>query len=116
MVVSYISLESTFEIVGSVVAALGLVVALQPGARAPRANAIRIERRWHLPRHPELNLIDTVCATCGTTFMVRSPAESLSLDICSNCHPACTGVQRAAARGDRIERFNRRRALATVAA
>jgi ribosomal protein L31 len=34
--------------------------------------------------------------------------------MCSNCHPAYTGVQHTAARGDRIERFNRRRSLATA--
>ena len=61
---------------------------------------------------PELHLVDAVCATCGTVFTVRSTAESLSLDVCSNCHPAYTGVKHVAARGDRIERFNRRRDLA----
>jgi large subunit ribosomal protein L31 len=65
-------------------------------------------------QHPEMHLVDTVCATCGTAFRVRSTAESLSLDVCSNCHPAYTGVPHAAARGDRIERFNRRRALMTA--
>jgi large subunit ribosomal protein L31 len=67
-----------------------------------------------LPRHPELHLVDAVCASCGTTFTVSSTAEILSIDICSNCHPAYTGRQRPGARGDRIERFNRRRALASV--
>jgi len=66
-----------------------------------------------LTRHPETHLVDVVCATCGSTFTVRSTAGSLSVDVCSSCHPAYTGVQRAAARGDRIQRFNRRRALAT---
>jgi large subunit ribosomal protein L31 len=67
-----------------------------------------------LSRHPELHLIDAVCATCGTTLTVRSTAESLAVDVCSNCHPAYTGAQRASVRGDRIERFNRRRVLANV--
>jgi large subunit ribosomal protein L31 len=64
-------------------------------------------------QHPELHLVDAVCATCGTTVHLRSTAESLSIDVCSNCHPAYTGVQRTAVAGDRIERFNRRRAAAT---
>jgi large subunit ribosomal protein L31 len=67
-----------------------------------------------LTQHPELHVVDTVCATCGTTFTVRTTAESLSVELCSNCHPAYTGAQRATARGDRIERFERRRALAAV--
>ena len=65
-----------------------------------------------MKQHPELYLVDAVCATCGTTFTLRSAAESLHVDVCSNCHPAYTGVRQVAARGDRIERFNRRRALA----
>jgi len=61
-----------------------------------------------------MQLVDAVCATCGTTFTVNTTAESISIDVCSNCHPAYTGVQRTAFRGDRVERFNRRRALAAV--
>jgi large subunit ribosomal protein L31 len=71
-------------------------------------------KEGHLTRHPELHLVDAVCATCGTTFTVRTTAESLSVDVCSNCHPAYTGVKHTAPRGDRIERFNRRRALAAA--
>jgi large subunit ribosomal protein L31 len=65
-----------------------------------------------MTRHPETYLVDVVCASCGTAFTVRSTAQSLSVEICSNCHAAYTGVEHTAARGDRIERFNRRRALA----
>jgi large subunit ribosomal protein L31 len=68
-----------------------------------------------LTQHPELQLVAAVCGTCGTTFTFRSTAGSLSLDVCSNCHPAYTGVQHVAARGDRVERFNRRRARAAAA-
>ena len=64
-----------------------------------------------MTQHPELHLVLAVCATCGTAFGVRSTADRLSVDVCSSCHPAYTGRQHAAARGDRIERFNRRRLL-----
>jgi len=63
-------------------------------------------------RHPETHVVDVVCATCGTTFAIRSTAASLSVDVCSNCHPAYTGMQHVTAAGSRIERFNRRRSLA----
>jgi ribosomal protein L31 len=36
------------------------------------------------------------------------------MDVCSNCHPAYTGYERTHIDGDRIERFNRRRALAAA--
>jgi large subunit ribosomal protein L31 len=67
-----------------------------------------------LTQHPHTHLVDVACATCGTTFSVRSTADALSVDVCSNCHPAYTGVQRAVATGNRIERFNRRRSLAAA--
>ncbi|HET7758878.1 MAG TPA: 50S ribosomal protein L31 [Gaiellaceae bacterium] len=65
-----------------------------------------------MTRHPELHLVHAVCATCGAAFEVRSTAERLPVEVCSNCHPAYTGRQNTAVRGDRIERFNRRRSLA----
>ena len=65
-----------------------------------------------MTQHPETRLLDVVCANCGTAFVVRSTAASMSVDVCSHCHPAYTGLGRAAASGDRIDRFNRRRALA----
>ncbi|HYY04474.1 MAG TPA: 50S ribosomal protein L31 [Gaiellaceae bacterium] len=67
-----------------------------------------------MTRHPQTHVIDVVCSTCGTTFTIRTTAASLSVEVCSNCHPAYTGVRQPAAGGSRIERFNRRRALATA--
>ena len=67
-----------------------------------------------MTRHPDTHFVDVTCATCGSTFTVRSTAESLAVEVCSHCHSAYTGTYRAATRGDRVERFNRRRALATA--
>ena len=67
-----------------------------------------------MTQHPELHVVNAVCATCGTTFTVRTTAESLSVELCSNCHPAYTGQERTVAAGGRIDRFNRRRALAAA--
>jgi large subunit ribosomal protein L31 len=67
-----------------------------------------------MTRHPETHLVDVVCANCGTAFTVRSTAALLSVDVCSNCHPAYTGVQRTAVSGSQIERFNRRRVRAAA--
>ena len=67
-----------------------------------------------MTQHPETHLVDAVCATCGTAFVLRTTAASLSVDVCSNCHPAYTGKQHAVAAGSRIERFERRRSLATA--
>jgi large subunit ribosomal protein L31 len=65
-----------------------------------------------MTQHPTLHAVDVRCASCGNEFAVRSTAESIALDLCSNCHPAYTGRERAVASSSRIARFNERRALA----
>jgi large subunit ribosomal protein L31 len=62
--------------------------------------------------HPETTVATVTCSTCGTTFETRSTSPSLKVEICSQCHPAYTGVERAVSRSGRIERFERRRAAA----
>ena len=59
--------------------------------------------------HPELTLATVRCASCGNTFTTRSTRTEIFVDVCSNCHPAYTGSERAARSGSRIERFERRR-------
>jgi large subunit ribosomal protein L31 len=65
-------------------------------------------------KHPELHTVHAVCATCGTSFDLRSTASALAVDVCSNCHTAYTGAARVVVGGSRIERFNRRSALAVA--
>jgi len=65
-------------------------------------------------RQPVLHNLDVRCASCGTSFEIRSTANAMSIDICSTCHPAYTGRERAVATGGRIDRFNKRRALAAA--
>jgi large subunit ribosomal protein L31 len=67
-----------------------------------------------LTQHPTLHVVDVRCSSCGASFAVRSPAKAISTDVCSNCHPAYTGRERAIASGSRIARFHRRRALAAA--
>jgi len=65
--------------------------------------------------HPETVVATVTCTTCGTTFETRATQASLDVEVCSACHAAYTGVERAAPRGGRIERFERRRAAAARA-
>ena len=67
-----------------------------------------------MTQHPETHLLQGACTNCGSRFQLRTTAQSLSIDICSNCHPAYTGARHATPTGDRIKRFKRRRALATA--
>jgi len=64
--------------------------------------------------HPQLTATTVSCSNCGTTFETRSTRPSLHVEVCSQCHPAYTGVERAVSRGSRIERFERRRARASA--
>ena len=67
-----------------------------------------------MKNHPDTHVLDVTCAGCGTSFPLRSTSAALSVDVCSNCHPAYTGVARKVETGSRIERFNRRRELAAA--
>ncbi len=67
-----------------------------------------------MTQHPMLHVTDVRCASCGTSFAVRSTAEAIAVDLCSNCHPAYTGRERAITSSSRVARFNRRRALANT--
>jgi len=57
--------------------------------------------------HPEMKDTTVVCA-CGAEYKTKSVKEDIRVEVCSNCHPFYTGKQRAAARGGRIERFNKK--------
>jgi large subunit ribosomal protein L31 len=61
-----------------------------------------------------LHRVDVRCSSCGASFTTRTVSETMVVDVCPNCHPAYTGSARVVVAGDRIEQFNRRRALAAV--
>jgi large subunit ribosomal protein L31 len=62
--------------------------------------------------HPDFVQASVECSSCGNTFTIKSNRADLLVDVCSNCHPAYTGVERPIRAGSRIERFERRRAVA----
>ncbi|MGH3082558.1 MAG: 50S ribosomal protein L31 [Gaiellaceae bacterium] len=59
--------------------------------------------------HPKLVVTTVRCAACGNAFTTRSTRSEITLDVCSNCHPAFTGVERPIQLGSQIDRFERRR-------
>jgi large subunit ribosomal protein L31 len=62
-----------------------------------------------------LHFVDMRCSSCGASFSTRSTGHTISVEVCSNCHPAYTGREHAVASSSRIERFNRRRGVAAAA-
>lgn len=58
--------------------------------------------------HPEYNLINVVCQTCGNEFETGSFRKEIKIDTCSNCHPFYTGTQTFVQAQGRVEKFNKR--------
>ncbi len=57
--------------------------------------------------HPEYKLSNVRCA-CGNTFVTRSTAGDMVVEICSECHPFFTGKQKLVDSAGRVEKFRRR--------
>jgi large subunit ribosomal protein L31 len=64
--------------------------------------------------HPEYHDVEVHCA-CGNSFKTRSTAETLKVEICSDCHPFFTGKQKLVDSAGRVERFQRRYGKAQAA-
>ena len=47
----------------------------------------------------------TVRCSCGNTWTTRSTVSSLTVDLCSKCHPFYTGQQKFVDTGGRVQRF-----------
>ena len=63
--------------------------------------------------HPDYTETTVTCS-CGNTFVTRSTKDSMSLELCNECHPFFTGKQKLVDSGGRVERFQKRYANAPV--
>lgn len=61
--------------------------------------------------HPEYTET-TVRCSCGNSFQTRATVDSISVELCSECHPFYTGKQKLVDTGGRVDRFKRRMAKA----
>jgi large subunit ribosomal protein L31 len=57
--------------------------------------------------HPEYHDVTIACA-CGNVFQTSSTVKSLTVEICSKCHPFFTGKQKLLDAEGRIERFKKK--------
>jgi large subunit ribosomal protein L31 len=64
--------------------------------------------------HPKYFAKAAVVCACGRKFTVGSTAESLDIEICSNCHPFYTGNDKILDSAGRVEKFKARRSKATT--
>ena len=63
--------------------------------------------------HPDYQEVTVECS-CGNSFVTRSTADSLHLELCNECHPFFTGRQKLVDSGGRVERFQKRYANTPV--
>ena len=59
--------------------------------------------------HPAYKDVKVTCS-CGATFVTRSTMEkdSLTLEVCSMCHPFYTGTQKIVDTAGRVDRFRQK--------
>jgi large subunit ribosomal protein L31 len=57
--------------------------------------------------HPDMHATAVSC-TCGNKFVIRSRHATLSVDICSACHPFYTGTQKFIDTAGRVDAFTKR--------
>jgi large subunit ribosomal protein L31 len=57
--------------------------------------------------HPDYSLA-TVSCSCGNQFETRATVDSISVELCNQCHPFYTGKQKLVDTGGRVDRFKRR--------
>lgn len=63
--------------------------------------------------HPKSREVAFSCA-CGSSFQnwtTKGGAETVKIEICSNCHPFFTGKQKIVDSAGRVDKFNKRYAV-----
>jgi large subunit ribosomal protein L31 len=64
--------------------------------------------------HPTYFPKAKVTCACGNTFTTGSTKETLTVEICSNCHPFYTGNEKTLDAAGRVDKFKTRAAKATA--
>lgn len=55
--------------------------------------------------HPQYFADAKATCSCGATFTIGATKEELSIETCSQCHPAYTGKKKIVDSTGRVERF-----------
>jgi large subunit ribosomal protein L31 len=59
--------------------------------------------------HPKYNDVKVTCS-CGHSFQTRSTVgqDTLSIEVCSQCHPFYTGKQKMVDTAGRVDKFRQK--------
>jgi large subunit ribosomal protein L31 len=64
--------------------------------------------------HPDYKTATVTCA-CGNTFEIGSTQDSISVEVCSVCHPFWTGQQKFVDIEGRVDKFKKKQNIADEA-
>jgi len=62
--------------------------------------------------HPKVNKKAKVTCNCGHTFTTTSVLEEIRVEVCSQCHPFYTGVEKFIDTEGRVDSFKRKQDVA----
>jgi large subunit ribosomal protein L31 len=60
--------------------------------------------------HPEYFTQAVATCACGAAYTVGSTKETISVEICSACHPFYTGLEKVLDTTGRVDKFKKRMA------
>ena len=58
--------------------------------------------------HPTFYDKTTATCACGASYIVGSTSETISVEICSACHPFYTGLDKVMDTAGRVDKFKKR--------
>ncbi|MEK7499070.1 MAG: 50S ribosomal protein L31 [Patescibacteria group bacterium] len=64
--------------------------------------------------HPTYHEKVTITCSCGNSFDTGSTVDSLSVEVCSACHPFYTGKQKVIDIAGRVDKFKKRQEEAVI--
>lgn len=65
--------------------------------------------------HPNYYQAAVMTCSCGNSFTTGSTIETITVEVCSNCHPFFTGKQKFVDTARRVEKFQERTKKAEAA-
>lgn len=78
----------------------------------PRVDLLRLFRYYYPVMktgiHPELKTTKVHCNGCNINFETAATVDSITVEICSDCHPFYTGKQKLVDTAGRVEKFRAR--------
>jgi len=63
--------------------------------------------------HPKFNKKAKATCACGAKFEVGSILDEIKVEICSECHPFYTGIEKVVDTAGRVEKFKQRKKTAS---